>query len=265
MTEAHIYPGILIPPNERDLYNLWMEFIGLTTYSNTTGTAKGPHSPDASIFFNTNFSCNYEWRTNSSDIDVCELILKSGDKFFNRNFKNNGKPEYFSFGSAMPKGGYQIACGRWSDSKTIVGIKIPQRYEFTYFIPQDPKLSGQTSQAQYTCNSTVTNIYGDDMPAIPVGIEGGPAHSMVMVRDHRFMGKGYGTITYGVADGWSGSNDVQLLKMGEISHAMSFEDEMLKANGFKPSRKISRELLMKIAIIIILLLIPLHYMFKKDC
>jgi hypothetical protein len=227
---AQIYTGVYPPPIEQLIHNLWLAFASGSVLSNATGTAKPILGTDLSMFYNTNFVCNYVWTTNGEDKCPRELILKSNGQWFQRDRNNNGKLGFLV--RAPYQNGFTMAVGRWLQTTNMAGVYAPIKYDFSTFQMKSKAISAEDLTPWYSFQCTVTNAYSDEIPSIPIPREG----EETLVSDHRFAGKGYATATYTITNKWPAANDPKMAGILLTTPKASMEDEALMQHGFKPTQ-----------------------------
>jgi hypothetical protein len=208
---------------------LWLAFASGSVLSNASGTAKPVMGSDLSMFYNTNFVCNYVWTTNGEDRCPRELILKSSGRRFQRDRLNNGKLGFLILPPPY-QDGFTMAVGHWLQTTNVAGVFVPVEYEFSTFFPKSRATNVADLSPGYSFQCTVTNAYSDQIPSIPIPREG----EATLVSDHRFAGKGYATATYAITNKWPAANDPKMAGILLTTPKASLEEEALRQHGFKP-------------------------------
>jgi hypothetical protein len=253
---AQVYSGIYPPPSEFLTHQLWLAFASAGVLSNATGKTKPVVSTDLSVFYNKDFLWEYCWTTNEQY--PRELVFRSPSHLFQRQMNQNGKLGFIDFGPPY-QNGFKSAEAHWLQTTYIGGSYVPTKYEFIRFLT----LVGATNAAQldplYKFQCSVTNASLAEAQSVPPD-----QHGLVLVSDHRFAERGYGTLTWFTTNQWLRAGDPELAQLVSRSAKTSMEAEALQQLGFSPASSwatVGRLILR--ATLGVLLVLPLIYFFAK--
>jgi hypothetical protein len=244
---GHIYSGVYPPTSETFSHILWLAFASSGVLSSATGMAKPVISTDLSMFYNSNFACNYSWITNAGH--PRELVFKSEGRWFQRK-RGTGELGFIYYDPPYQKG-FRCAEGDWLQVTNIGGIFVPTKYEFSAFMPALGGTNAAQLRSLYTFKCSVTNVHRAGLQYFPPD-----RHEAALVSDHRFAERGYATVSYLVTKSWPTVDNPDLAEVLSRTPKISMEAAALRQLGYHPvsGAAVLGKKLMRLGILLLLIL-----------
>jgi len=227
-----IYVGVIPPPREIYLQNLWLAFASGCVLDSSHGKTKPPIFADLAVFYNPDFTCNYSW---SDDGPNRQLMLITDHFVYNRSlasgqvFRTPMPPEY--------EHGFTNGLGYWQQTTNVGGFVVPQQVEFSEYFFAGGTATHVDVRKNYTFTCTVTNIQTMAAGRIPAL----PPVGRVLVADRRFVQKGYAQLVYTITNGfWVPADSPVVARRMKYTAKLSMEDEALISMGH-PTHAVSRK------------------------
>jgi hypothetical protein len=253
---AQIYNGSYPPTIEPFIHNFWLAFLAESALTNSSGTAKPVLATDLSMFYDTNYVCDYRWEIKDGSNGSRNLIFRSNGRWFQRDRLKNGRLGFVTLGKPYDKG-FTLIDGAWHEATNLAGISLPLNYELKAYLPKPNAHDSNDLTSWYRFGCIVTNV-----SLASAAIEFPVPSETSFVTDHRFISDGYPNVTYYVTNAWLNLPSDYLTEALARAPKMSLESASLLQLGFNPSLTvvgISKQTIVRI-LFLILLGIPLSFL-----
>ncbi|MCX8157126.1 MAG: hypothetical protein N3J91_11895 [Verrucomicrobiae bacterium] len=228
--EAAIYPGVVPPPFEVNIYNIWITMIAQRLWTNAFGLGYAPKISDASMFYNTNALCEYQYMENKGEDWLRKLVFREKGIIFGRDVHKKAALSHITL-PAPYTNGYELAAVTWYEETNISGIIIPTSADIRFFAPVANATSANQLATCYLAKVKVNSITTDEPKEGPRILENG---EVAYVIDYRFQSKGVAALTYMTTNAFPEANEKRLELLARAFPKQTLETRVLTQLGFAP-------------------------------
>jgi hypothetical protein len=223
-----IYGGTYPPTSEPFLHNLWLAMLSGTVFTSPMGSCKPILGTDLSMFYNTNFTCNYVWVTNPGADYQRKIIFHSNTNgtWLQRDRNNYGKLGFYRLGPPFEHG-LDVGVADWAEQTNIAGFCFPLQYSLSTFMPSYASKAKNGQEPWYVFKCAVTNATITGAQAVPLQPD-----DETIVFDHRFLSIGYPNVDYVITNRcWPTSDGKRLAQNFRNARKETLEAASLRELG----------------------------------